>query len=92
MRADQVNTASKLEMFLNEVQILSSLHHKHIIQILHVNLNGECKKPNGKAVKVVYYVMKYAEYGELFELLQKTNSFSEEMARYYFRQLVESKQ
>lgn len=91
MREDQVNTASKLENFLQEVQLLSSVNHSHIVQIVYVNLKGECKKPNGKVVNVVYYAMKFAEYGELFEILQKTTSFSERIARYYFHQLIESK-
>jgi serine/threonine protein kinase len=60
------------------------------VKIVHVNLKGEIKKPNGKIIKVVYYVMKFAEYGELFEILQQTTSFSERIARYYFRQLAQS--
>jgi len=91
MREDQVNSISKLEGFLNEVKILSSVYHKHIVEMVYVNLRGEYKKPNGKIVKVVYYVMRFAEYGELFEILQKTTSFSERLARYYFKQLIESK-
>jgi len=90
MREDQVNSISKLEGFLNEVKILSSVYHKHIVEMVYVNLRGEYKKPNGKIVKVVYYVMRFAEYGELFEILQKTTSFSERLARYYFKQLIES--
>ena len=89
MREDQVNTPSKLESFLNEVKILASIRSKHIVQIVHVNLAGEYKKSDGFVKKVVYYVMKYAEYGELFEILQQFESFPERIARYYFRQLIE---
>jgi len=89
MRKDQVDTAAKLENFLNEVQLLSSVYHNHVVQIVHVSVMGKYQKPNGKIKNVIYYVMKYAEYGELFEILQKTTSFSERIARYYFRQLIE---
>ena len=33
--------------------------------------------------------MKYAEYGELFNFIDKTPKFSEEIARYYFYQLID---
>lgn len=77
MREDQVNTVNKLESFLNEVQILSSIRHENIVQIEHANLMGEYKKPNGVVKKVVYYAMKYAEYGELFSILQVSENFNE---------------
>jgi len=88
MREDQVNTPSKLEAFINEVKILASLSHKHLVQIVYVNLEGEYRKPNGNVFKVVYYVMRYAEYGELFEILQQFESFPEKIARHFFHQLI----
>jgi len=90
MREDQLDTSEKLDAFLNEVQILSSVYHKNIVKILEVNLLGEYKKPNGSITRVCYYVMKFAEFGELFEIMQQTENFSESLARYYFRQLIES--
>jgi len=38
---------------------------------------------------VVYYAMKFAENGELFNFVDNTPKFSEELARFYFHQLVE---
>ena len=39
--------------------------------------------------KVVYYAMKVAENGELFNFVDNTPKFTEELARFYFHQLVE---
>ena len=77
MREDQINTVNKLESFVNEVQILSSIRHENIVQIEHANLMGEYKKPDGRVKKVVYYAMKYAEYGELFSILSISDNFNE---------------
>lgn len=89
MREDQVNTPSKLEAFFNEVRILSSISHKNLVQIVRVSIDGEYRKPNGTVYKVVYYIMKYAEFGELFEILQQFESFPEKIARHYFHQLIQ---
>jgi len=91
MRESQINTNHKMENFIKEVQLLSEIHHSHIIDILHVNLNGVYTKYDGRVIKVVYYVMKYAEYGELYNFLEHTPHFSEDIARYYFHQLIEGK-
>ena len=90
MRENQINTPNKLENFVNEVQILSSIRYSNIVQIINCNLNGECKRTDGRITKVAYYVMKFAEYGELFKIIQNTPNFSEKCTRYYFHQLIKS--
>ena len=91
MRESQINTNHKMENFIKEVQLLSEIHHHHIIDILYVNLNGLYTKYDGRVIKVVYYVMKYADFGELYNFLEHTPHFSEDIARYYFHQLSEGK-
>ena len=56
-----------------------------MIKINFVNLNGEYRKYYGKVYKVVYYVMKIADYGELYKFLEITKSFKEKYARFYFK-------
>ena len=53
-------------ILFKEVQILSQIHDKKVIKIKHASLNGEYKKLSGKIIKVAYYVMKFAESGELY--------------------------
>ena len=69
----------------NQVTILSEITHKSMIKINFVNLNGEYRKYYGKVYKVVYYVMKIADYGELYKFLEITKSFKEKYARFYFK-------
>ena len=91
MRENQINLPNKLESFVNEVQILSSIQkYSNVVRIINCNLNGECKKVDSVITKVVYYVMKFAEYGELLKIIQNTPKFSEKVARYYFHQLIQS--
>ncbi len=91
MKEDQTNTISQLETFFNEIKILASLSHKNIVKIVYVNLDGEYKHLNGNTRRVSYYVMKYAEYGELFEILQQFETFPEKLARQFFHQLIQGK-
>ncbi|KRX00743.1 Protein kinase-like domain [Pseudocohnilembus persalinus] len=78
----------KVENFISEVSILSKLYHKNIIQIKNVELKGQLKKPDGRVFEVMYYVMKLADMGELFQIIDVTSNFSEKTARYYFQQLI----
>jgi SNF-related kinase/serine kinase len=90
MRENQINSPNKLELFINEVQILASIRSNQTVQIIHANLNGEYMKADGRISKAAYYVMKYAEYGEIYKMLQNSAKFSEKTARYYFQQLIQS--
>lgn len=89
MRDSQNTTVHKMENFIREVQLLADLNHHNIIEIVHVNLNGKIVKHDGRVIKVCYYLMKYAHYGELFKFLELTPHFSENISRFYFHQLIE---
>ena len=52
------------------------------------NFSGVKKKLNGRTRKVAYYVMNYVEYGELFRIIENFPSFTEKIARYFFRKLL----
>lgn len=81
-------TQQKLEIFINECKILSSLDQENIIPIISLSLNGIYKKQDGKIKKVIYYVMDIAEYGELYNIIDSTPSFSEYLTRHFFRQIL----
>jgi serine/threonine protein kinase len=85
MKEENINTEKKLDNFINEVKILSEMNHENIVNILYVNLNGEYRKCSGKSYKVMYYVMKIAEYGEFYKILEHTPKLPEKLARYFFR-------
>lgn len=81
--------ANLLDAFINEVSILSQLEHKHIVHVKDFEINGLAQKHNGKCSRVVYYTMTLAATGDLLRLIEETDAFSEKLARYYFRQLIE---
>jgi serine/threonine protein kinase len=88
LRDNQINTIQKIENFMKEIQLLSEIRHENVIELKSVNLNGKYSKYNGRSWKVAYYVMSFAEYGEFYSFLQFTPSFNENLARYYFHQLI----
>lgn len=88
IRDNQINTIQKIENFMKEIQLLSEIKHDNVIEVKSVNLNGKYCKFDGRSWKVVYYVMNFAEHGELYSFLQYTSSFNENLARYYFQQLI----
>lgn len=74
----------------NEVSIVNSLKHAHINKILGVG-EGEYNPQNGeKPYHVLFIIMEYAENGELFSLISSTGKFSEDVARYFFIQLLDA--
>ena len=63
---------------------MSEASHENIIQIVYAKIDAPFIDHNQRTSSVVYYVMKYAEYGELFNFITQTPIFSEKIARYYF--------
>lgn len=70
-----MNTSKKFDSFINEISILSEMNHESLIQITYASLNGEYKKYNGKISHAIYYVMKIADFGELYKFLEHTPTF-----------------
>lgn len=95
MKENKINTCYKLECFLREVRLLSECrHHKNIVRILGISANGRLVRRNNmneiinSKYDVIYYIMKVAEYGELFKFIEHTLNFSEKLARTLFQQLL----
>lgn len=68
------------------------MNHQNIIKLVEFNLEGDyVYLENGKQILVFYIVLEFAEGGDLFEYLcVEGRSFSEEVARYYFHQLIDA--
>ena len=47
------------------------------------------EKPNGRKDPVIYIVLELATGGELFDYVASTGRFEEDIARFYFHQLME---
>lgn len=51
-------------------------------------MGGVYRTADGKVQRILYYVMKIEEYGELFRLINQTEQFTERTARHIFRQVL----
>ena len=85
-----------LRLFLvlmgNEVQKLKKLPpHKNLIQLIDYNWEGKLIQKSGVQKDVLSVVLELATGGDLFNyIFAKNKGFSEPIARYYFKQLVEA--
>ncbi len=88
MREKHVNTPEKVEKFMNEVRLLSRCSSPNVVQIQHVSIAGTLVKSCGSKRPAVYYVMRYAVYGEIFSMVQDRGRLTEQLARTFFVQII----
>ena len=80
--------AKTQELVLTEVQAMSKLKHKYVIEQKEVGTDYYIKA-DGKQKQVSYIVLELAQGGELFDFIANSGAFSEGDARYYFKQFME---
>lgn len=85
---DRPSEDSLVELFLNEVRMATEAKHPHVVEIIDFNVAGLYRGADGRVRRILYYVMRIQEYGELFRVISLTEQFSERTARVIFRQLV----
>jgi serine/threonine protein kinase len=88
MKDDCVNSAEKLEKFMNEVRLLSQCRHPHVVEISAVSLLGTLIKASGSKKDAIYYAMPFVKFGELYKVIRETGPFQEELARTLFLQAL----
>lgn len=81
------NRQKILHMLETEVSALKELHHKNVIKLIDFKSEATMKRSVG-SVRVAYVVLELAMGGELFDFIAMTGKFSEEIARFYFKQLL----
>ena len=72
-----------------EIEIMSKLQYPHIVNILKYG-NADFIKTCGKVKNVMFIALELANGGELFDFITASGKFDETVARYYFRQMIES--
>lgn len=76
---------------VNEIVILQTLKHPNIIKILEFGDQGLVKKPNGKVISnLVYIVLEFVTGGLLFDVCQLVGGLGEDGGRYFFKQILQS--
>mmetsp|Transcript_14131 Transcript_14131/g.26569 ORF Transcript_14131/g.26569 Transcript_14131/m.26569 type:complete len:350 (-) Transcript_14131:1422-2471(-) len=73
----------------HEAQILRALDSDRIVKLHGIQESGVFTK-EGKAQSCAYLVIEYCEAGELYDYVHDSGRFSEELARFYFRELVKT--
>jgi len=73
-----------------EIDILTKLKHPNIINLIEFHESIDYIKKDGRSYKCVAIVTELAEGGELFNYIAESGRFSEEVARTYFRILIET--
>lgn len=82
--------ALNLASLKKEIEILQALKHPNIVNLIEFQESADYVKKNGKSYKVVAIVMELVPGGELFEYIADSGKFSDEIARTYFRILIET--
>lgn len=79
-----------IDLIANEVATMSSLAHPHLIKLYQYSDKGVIEKANGKQLPVLYLALELVTGGELFDYIAASGSFSERLARRYYKQLLEA--
>ena len=81
--------AKFLELVMTEVQTMSGLSHPNIVNLLEYSKDAFVEKEDGTKYPVICISLELATGGELFDYVALTGRFNENIARFYFRQLIE---
>lgn len=77
------------EALEREFKILDQLDHKNLVKTYGAKV-GKLKYPDGEEREIAYMAMEFLEKGELFDYIFFPKSgFSEKIARYLFREILE---
>jgi len=89
LKRSKLNMNSSTEKQVKrEVEAMSKIQHRNVIQLKEVMWNAEYTKSNGKKQEIILVVLELATGGELFEFLAFTGCFEEAITRTYFHQLI----
>jgi len=77
-----------LRLFKNEVKILSKLKHPNITTLYEVSDNDLLYQEDQNFI--AYITFELAEKGDMFDYVSRTGSFSEPLARHYFKILLDA--
>mmetsp|Transcript_29047 Transcript_29047/g.25689 ORF Transcript_29047/g.25689 Transcript_29047/m.25689 type:complete len:305 (+) Transcript_29047:3-917(+) len=78
------------ELVKNEITIMKELSHQNIIKVLDYSEEALYTLPDGRSMNVYYIALELAENGEIFDFIADTGRFSEELANYFFHQMIEA--
>lgn len=80
---------SMMELVKNEIDAMKELDHQNLVKLIDFDEDAKYTKPNGTQIKVFYLALELVSGGELFDFIAETGRFSEDVARYYFHQIID---
>jgi len=82
--------ADSIKSVEQEIQILQGLKHDNIVNILGYGSDGHVKKPSGREISnLVYILLEYVTGGLLFDLCQTIGGMGEDDGRFFLHQMCE---
>ena len=76
-----------MNYIMTEVEAMAKLEHPNILRQLEYGTTTY-NKPSGSK-QVCYIVLELAEIGDMFDVINNSGTFSEPLARYYFKRFLE---
>lgn len=86
----RTNIIANEKAIKNEVNIMKSLKHPNLINLVDFMEKEEYFKTNGSSFHVMSVVLELATAGELFEYVANTGRFNEAVSRTYFHQMIDA--
>ena len=77
-------------MFLDEIRLMGRINHPNVLRLIEFNNDGHktCKR-DGRVIPIAYAVVEVALGGEIFDYVAETGRFSENVCRYFFKQMID---
>ena len=85
---DSNNDERNIKLLKEEVDATINFDHKHIVKYYEFSENSTMTKKNGVKVPVAFIAQEPVLNGDLFDYISSTGPFSDEVCRYYFKQLL----
>ena len=77
-------------VFTEEIRLMSLITHPNVLRLIEYNNDGvKSSKTDGSITPVSYAVVELASGGEIFDYVAETGRFSENVCRYFFRQMID---
>jgi serine/threonine protein kinase len=82
--------SSSIKSVEQEIQILQGLKHENIVNIIGYGSDGHVKKPSGREINnLVYILLEFVSGGLLFDVCQSLGSMGEVTGRYFLSQMLD---
>ena len=82
--------SSSIKSVEQEIQILQGLKHENIVNIVGYGSDGHVKKPSGREINnLVYILLEFVSGGLLFDVCQSLGNMGETTGRFFLEQMLD---